>query len=123
MGSFTILTVTIILIIVSGILIQVFLYRDREKQKKLYPILWKEFEANVTFNAYADILKTGNELVFNKYLSQEHLTIIYELAIELEKRFPEFKSLRLNAYNKQLHYNRPIPSPWSSGGIKQTWTK
>lgn len=33
----------------------------------------------------------------------------------------QFESLRLNAYNKQLHYNRPLPEAFSSGGVEQTW--
>jgi hypothetical protein len=104
------------------ILVQVYLYYDRKKQRANYPILWQEFEACIKFKVYNGILLSGNKLVFNKHLSQEHLTIIFKTAAELELKFPEFIELRLNAYNKQLHYNRTFPEVGSSGGIKQTWS-
>ena len=114
-------TISMLLIVLVFVLIQVALFQNRKKQKTEYPKLWAEFESCKKLNAYTDLIAVGNKLIYNKYLSQEHLTIIHETAIELEKRFPEFEALRLNAYNKQLDYNRTMPSAWSSGGIKQTW--
>ena len=110
-----------LLIVLVFVLIQIGLFQNRKKQKMEYPKLWAEFESSKKLNAYTDLIAVGNKLIYNKNLSQEHLTIIHETAIELEKRFPEFEALRLNAYNKQLDYNRTMPSAWSSGGIKQTW--
>lgn len=103
------------------IIIQIYLFYDRKKQKSEYPIFWQEFERCLKFKDYNGILTVGNKLIFNKYLTQEHLTIIYNLTVELEIKFPEFEELRLRAYNKQLHYDRTLPEVGSSGGIKQTW--
>lgn len=116
------LTVAIITVFFIGIT-QLWLYNDRKKQSLAYPKLWEEFETCKKFNSYNDLLSVGNKLVFNKYLTQNHLDIIHNTALELEEMFPEFESLRLNAYNKQLHYNRTLPQTGSSGGIKQTWSK
>ena len=113
--------IVILFAFIGIILVQVYLYFDRKKQRTNYPILWQEFEVCIKFKVYNGILSTGNKLVFNKYLSQEHLTIIFNTATELELKLPEFKELRLNAYNKQLHYNRTFPEIGSSGGIKQSW--
>jgi hypothetical protein len=115
-------TISIIVIVLVFVLIQLGLFQNRKKQELEYPQLWEKFESCKKLNAYTDLIAVGNKLMYNKYLSQEHLTIIHETAIELQKRFPEFEALRLNAYNKQLDYNRTMPSAWSSGGIKQTWS-
>ncbi len=101
--------------------IQIGLYNMRKRQKLVYPELWKEFETAVKNDLYTDIISVGNKLIYNKYLLQEHLTIIHQTAIKLEKEHTQFKSLRLNAYNKQLHYDRPLPEIGSSGGVKQSW--
>ncbi|MFK7787323.1 MAG: hypothetical protein AB8B56_19525, partial [Crocinitomicaceae bacterium] len=99
------LTVAIVTAVFIG-LVQLWLYYDRKKQRLVYPVLWKEFETCKKFNSYTDLLSVGNKLVFNKHISRAHLDIIHSTAVELEARFPEFESLRLNAYNKQLHYGR-----------------
>ncbi|NVK66247.1 MAG: hypothetical protein HWE22_16770 [Flavobacteriales bacterium] len=101
--------------------IQIGLYNMRKRQKLVYPELWKEFETAVKNGLHTDIISVGNKLIYNKYLRQEHLTIIHQTAIKLEKEHIQFKSLRLNAYNKQLHYDRPLPEIGSSGGVKQSW--
>lgn len=121
MDSGQTLFISLIGIILIGIIIQIGLFRNRKKQRLEYPKLWQEFESCKSSNVYTDLLIIGNKLIYNKYLTQEHLTIIHETAVELETSFSEFESLRLNAYNKQLHYNRTMPEAWSSGGIAQTW--
>jgi hypothetical protein len=123
MDSGQTLFISLFLILVVAIIIQLGLYRNRKKQRLEYPKHWEEFETCKKHNEYDDLIIVGNKLIYNKFLSQVHLEIIHSTAVSLEDEFPEFKSLRLNAYNKQLHYRRTLPQSGSSGGIKQSWSE
>ena len=114
---FTAIGITLVIIVV----VQLGLYNMRKRHKEAYPKLWDAFKKAVKEKNQLEIIRIGNELIYNTYLLQEHLSIIHKTAIELEKKDAQFESLRLNAYNKQLHYNRPLPGAFSSGGVEQTW--
>ena len=115
------LFISLAVIVIIGVVINLGLYNMRKRQKRVYPALWQSFEKALEEEAHDDIISIGNELIYNAHLLQKHLTIIHETAIELEKKDPKFESLRLNAFNKQLHYDRPLPEIGSSGGVKQSW--
>lgn len=115
------LVISLAVILTVGVAINIGLYNMRKRHKRIYSELWQSFEKALEKEAHDDIISIGNELIYNAHLLQKHLTIIHETAIELEKKHPKFESLRLNSFNKQLHYDRPLPGIGSSGGVKQSW--
>ena len=96
-----ILFITFGLALFVGLLIQYFLWKSRKKDKNAIKDDWKKFLNASAKNNIGEINYYGGRLIWNKYLKQEQL--------------------KLDAFNKQLHYNRTMPEIGSSGGRKQSW--
>ena len=111
------------IILLIAISIQIVLRRIRGRDKNSINEDWKKFLHASSKNNIGEIKYYGDKLIWNKYLKQNQLTKISEVvAIKIEK-YPELEKLKLDAYNKQLHYNRLFPGSGSSGGIKQSWSE
>ncbi len=106
--------VTILMIALGIVAVQVFLSRLRQKEKKVYPEIWSQFHASVKMGLNEEILCLGNELIHNSSLTQKDLTDIHDIAIELSKKDARLENLRLNAYNKQLYFNRLFSKTFDS---------
>ena len=91
------------------------------QDKQTLPENWDKFKAAIAKNNIYEIKYFGDKLIWNKYLKQYQLTKIIEIVDSKIERYPELEQLKLDAFNKQLHYDRPLPSSGSSGGKKQSW--
>ena len=103
MESGLVIFITLLVTTIIGIVIQILLYKDRKNQKSKYPLLWEEFDKIKESNNQKRKIEVGNRLVYNKYVTTEHLEIILKTAKESEVHHPEFKQLRLNAYDKWIY--------------------
>ncbi len=121
MNNGIILSVLFGLIILSIIVIQYFLWRSRMKDKASLEEDWRRFLESVDNDDVDKIRGAGDKLLWNKYLKQKQLTKITEVVKSKIDKHPELKELHLNAFNKQLDYNKTLPESGSSGGIKQSW--
>lgn len=106
MDNGTKLFVSLLITLFLGIIIQVALYQNRKKQKEEYPGLWKQFELVKKQKSHNEMIEIGNKLIYNKYIPTQHLRIIQKTAEELESKIPEFKELRINAYDKWIHQTK-----------------
>ena len=106
MDNGTVLFATLLITAVIGVVIQIALYKQRKIQNATYPILWNRFEMSLKANSHDEIIELGHKLVYNKFVSTKHLEIIQKVAQELESQNPDFKKLRLNAYNKWIHHKK-----------------
>jgi hypothetical protein len=119
MNSGLILLLVFVSILVVIIGIQVFLYLSRIKDNREIDKDWETFVNAVEVSDIDLIQIYGYKLIWNKCLKQEQLTYIKSTLDRLS--YPELEHLKLSVFNKLLHYNRILPSPGSSGGIKQSW--
>ncbi|GAA4803793.1 hypothetical protein [Litoribaculum gwangyangense] len=115
------LIIALIVIVVGGILIQYFLWRDRINDRRVLDKHWNKFLKSESLNDIKGIAFYGDKLIWNKHLTKEQLKKIIELANSKVARYSELDKLKNNAYNKKLHYDRIFPRSGSSGGIKQSW--
>ncbi|WP_107039837.1 hypothetical protein [Brumimicrobium mesophilum] len=106
METISIILGTIILSLAIGITGFSLLKRGHKKQKDAYPKLWDKFQKlkNENSNVQSkEIIEIANQLIYNNAIPTKHLEIILEFAKEMEIRYPEFKALKLNAYDKWVH--------------------
>ena len=106
MDNGTTLLVSLLITLCIGVIIQVALHKNRKKQKSEYPELWKQFELSKKRKLHNEMIEIGNKLIYNKYVSTEHLKTIHKTAQELESKIPEFKKLGLNAHDKWIHHTK-----------------
>jgi len=91
-----------------AVTIQILLRRSRKKDKLSLDADWQNFLTASSTEDIEGINNYGDKLIWNKYLKQNQLTQISKV-VELNiDKYPELKKLKLNAYNKQLHYNRTL---------------
>lgn len=103
------------------VLIQLFLRRNRKIDKKSIRTDWQLFLKASKSTDIPAMIKLGEKLIWNKYLTQAQLSNIMAVVDFHIEKHPELQKLKLDAYNKQLHYDRILPESGSSGGIKQSW--
>ena len=111
-------TLSIISIIAIGI--YYFMWKDRLNDKRNIEKDWQKFLKSESINDIKGIASNGDKLIWNKYLQDKQLDKIIDVVKNKVSDFPELKKLENNAFNKKLHYNRPLPYPGSSGGKKQS---
>lgn len=116
-----ILIYSLIFIVIISIGINYFLWKDKKLDKKNLDSDWQKFLKAVSINDIKGIEVYGDKLIWNKYLLKEQLNQILDEVNSRVTNYPELKKLENNAINKKLHYNRLLPYPGSSGGIKQSW--
>lgn len=121
MNNGMILFITLGLICLGIILVQYFLWKSRAKDKETIHSDWESFLKASSKNNIQELNYYGDKLIWNKYLKQKQLSEITRIVDSKIKVYPELEQLKLNALNKQLHYNRILPTSGSSGGIKQSW--
>ena len=98
-----------------------FIFKSERKDKELIDSQWKNFLRAVDKNNISEIISYGDKLIWNKYLKRDQLSKIIEVVKLRIDNYPELEKLKLDAFNKKLDYDRILPSPGSSGGIKQSW--
>ena len=98
-----------------------FIWKDRLNDKNNLEKDWQTFLKYESLNDIKGIAICGDKLIWNRYLLPEQLDAIIDVVKSKVSSFPELKILENNAFNKKLHFDRPLPSPGSSGGIKQSW--
>ena len=98
-----------------------FIWKDKLSDKKKLEKDWQKFLKSESLNDIKGIASNGDKLIWNKYLLTEQLDQIIDVVNSRISDFPELKKLENNAFNKKLHYDRPLPYPGSSGGKKQSW--
>jgi len=121
MGTGNVLFITLGLVVLIGIIIQFFLWKNRKKDKETLNHDWANFKRAIDKNATSQIILFGEKLVWNKYLTRNQLTEMIDVVNQKLERNPQLKELSLDLFNKKLHYDRTLPYPGSSGGIKQSW--
>ncbi|MCF7559766.1 hypothetical protein L3X39_03885 [Sabulilitoribacter multivorans] len=121
MNTSNTLLIAVSVIVLVGILIQYFLWRDRTNDRKVLDEHWNKFLKSESFNDIKGIAFYGDKLIWNKHLTKGQLEKIIELVNSKVARYSQLEKLKYNAYNKKLHYDRPLPESGSSGGIKQSW--
>jgi len=97
------------LVFLLAILINLFIANSYKQQKENLDEDFEVFKTAIISNDIRLIKKVGNTLVHNKFLKQEQLKFIsneFEQRVDFDE---EFKKLSLKAFNKQLHYDRPLP--------------
>lgn len=109
--------------IISLILLVIYFFiaKDRLNDKMNLEKDWQRFLKSEYLNDIKGIAFYGDKLIWNKYLLTEQLDKIIDVVNLKVSEFPELKKLENNAFNKKLHYDRPLPYPGSSGGKKQSW--
>ena len=109
------------IILIFSIIIYFFIRKDRLNDKRNLELDWENFLKSESLNDIKGIAENGDKLIWNKYLLNEQLDKIISVVNLLVSDFPQLEKLKLNAFNKKLHYNRTMPESGSSGGIKQSW--
>ena len=108
--------ITVISIISFTIIIQIYLWRKNKIDKENLSQDWITFLKASENSDIQLLIDSGDKLIWNKHLKQNQLTIIIEVVDSEIENNPELKKLKLNAFNKQLHYDRTLPYSGSSGG-------
>jgi len=123
MSDSSILFTTIIVVGVLGILIRIFIWRERQKDKRNIDLHWQKFLLAEKRNDLHYLKLYINKLIWNKFLKKEQLDRIISTLKERNNGFtdPVLEKLANHAFNKKLHYDQTLASPGSSGGIKQSW--
>uniref|UniRef100_UPI00404AAC2E hypothetical protein n=1 Tax=Flavobacterium sp. TaxID=239 RepID=UPI00404AAC2E len=78
--------------------------RDKNNLKKD----WQKFLNSESSNDIKRIAKYGDQLIWNKYLSNDQLHKIIDVVNLRITEFPELKKLENNAFNKKLRYKRTL---------------
>ena len=73
---------------------------------------WQSFLKYESLDDIKGIAICGDKLIWNRYLLPEQLDAIIEVVKSKASSFPELKILENNAFNKKLHFDRPLPSSW-----------
>ena len=97
--------------------IRLYLRKLSLKDKKELDPNWSAFIQAVDESNMANIDEYGSKLILNKHLTGTQLTKIIEVVDSNIEDFPELEQLKLNAFNKKLHYDRPLPT---QGGYTTT---
>ncbi|WP_299106720.1 hypothetical protein [uncultured Winogradskyella sp.] len=98
-----------------------FLFKDRFKDKENLEKHWRQFLKAKSLNDIKGIDIYGTQLIYNKFLLANQLEEIISVVNSKILDFPELKKLKEATFNKNLHYNRTLLYPGSSGGKKQSW--
>lgn len=93
-----------------------FIWKDKQNDKNNLDKDWRRFLKSISLNDMKGIASNGDKLIWNKYLKTEQLDKIIEVVNSKLSDFPELKELENNAFNKKLHFNRPLPYLGSSDG-------
>ncbi|WP_375238030.1 hypothetical protein [Aurantibacter sp.] len=107
-------------IFIIALVIYGFIYIDRQNDKKNLKNDWEKFLKSVSLNDVKGIALNGDKLIWNSHLKNDQLNRIINIVNSRVSDFPELEDLKNNAFNKKLHYDRPLPYPGSSGGKKQS---
>ncbi len=122
MDNGTVFTLIIIAIVALMIVLNFFVLRKYKRDMDKIDDQWNAFLEAVDREDVDKIQLYGDKLIWNTDLKQEQLSTIKEVVeLHLEDN-PALEQLKLDAFNKQLHYDRNIPSPGSSGGKPQSWS-
>ena len=116
-----VLIYSLVILFLVTIIIYYFLWKDRLQDKKNLEKDCQRFRKSVSINDIKGIAIHGDKLIWNTYLRKEQLKEIIDVVDLKVSNYPALKELKNNAFNKKLHYDRIIPCPGSSGGIKQSW--
>ena len=108
MTTGTSIIVTIAFILLIGTTIQFIIWRSNKRDKLSLDKDWMNFIDASTQSDIDLINEYGDKLIWNKHLKQEQLTIISEVVESKIEKNPKLEKLKLNAYNKQLHYDRTL---------------
>lgn len=109
------------IILIATIVIQYYLWRDRKKDKNCIEDDWQKFLDAVSRNNNDELIRVSEKLIWNKYLKVTHLDIMLKIIENEIEENDKMKELYNKLKNRKLHYDRPLPSPDSSGGKKQSW--
>ena len=112
MNNSNTLIIVLITIVLVGVLIQYFLWKDRTNDRKVLDEDWNKFLKSESLNDIKGIALNGDKLIWNKHLTKKQLDKIIEIVNSRVARYSELEKLKNNAYNKQLHYNRTSPIGW-----------
>lgn len=101
-------SIVVILILTLTLAVQLFLWNSRQKDRAIIEEDWTLFLEAAKESDILNINKYGDSLIWNKHLKQHQLTRIIEVVEANVETNPELKQLKLNAFNKQLHYDRGL---------------
>ena len=109
------------IIFIIAIYINILLRKNKRKHQSSITRDWDNFLAAASENNIVEIKQYGDKLIWNTSLNQEQLSKITEVVEKNIDDYPELEKLKLDAFNKQLNFDRTLPGSGSSGGIKQSW--
>lgn len=111
--DFIIAIISLITIIIA---IRYFLWKSSQRALLIIDQDWEGFLKASASSNINRINLFGGKLIYNKHLKQAQLEKIIEVVDEHFEKFPELEDLKLKAFNKKLHYDRPLPT---QGGYLQ----
>ena len=115
------LIISLGIIFIIAIYINILLRKNKKKHQDSITHDWDNFLAAASENNIVEIKQYGDKLIWNTSLNQEQLSKITEVVEKNIDDYPELEKLKLDAFNKQLNFDRTLPGSGSSGGIKQSW--
>ena len=112
---------TIGIILTIGLLLHFLVYKSEKQDKAHLDGDFEQFTIAAAQKDVKQIHEKGRQLIFNKHLKQAQLTYITDEISKWKNHNEAMHKLNLEAFNKQLDYDRPLPSSGISGGKPQSW--
>lgn len=109
MASILLILLTFILCLGLGLGSYLYFHNRKIRMNDSYLLLLNEFfilsKSNTTV-LNNRLIQLGEELVYHPCLTGRDLNKLYNICLDLERKYPELKELKLKAYNKKLYFDR-----------------